>query len=328
MELKNKKVYIYSVEKESATGIDKWINESSGRSMKKTKIGVAKSSLKALYSSKVGGLANYISYTPWLDENGAPMKDDKGNTLTLQDKEEKFWNKPKGYFNNTPRTREDNTNQAPITYFQRMEWAFNDGSTVLDLNLMDDRMCYYMCLESKYVANSEKELKGHKFPYAEYFIAIENESDELKYAKTQQKVKAFASLFNKDMTPITARKFTDILGLSNTQAILSQEQIQNLLYEYIDKSGYTGNSNIQKYDSLFNLLRTAPGREELEARHLLKRAEDARVIYSKAGTYTWVRPEGKLIIGDKHSEAIDFLTNPKKLELVEDIIKQIEARTL
>jgi hypothetical protein len=325
----NKKVYIYSVDKESATGIHKWTNESSGRSLRKTKIGGTKTTLKALYSSKVGGLANYISHTPWMDENGNQMKDGDGNLLTLQDKEEQYWNKPKGYFTNRARTREDNDNKAPITYFQRKEWPLNDGATIFDLSLMDDRMGYYMALDSKRVANSEKEYKNHEWPYAEFYIAIENESDEMKYAKTQRKSKAFASLHHKDMTPIMARKFVDILNLINTLAVASQEQVQNLLYDYIDKSGYNHNSNLQKFENLFSLLKTATGREELEARHLLKRAEDARVVYSKAGTYTWIRPEGhKLVIGEKYQEAIDFLTNPKKEDFVEDIIKQIEARKI
>lgn len=324
----NSIVYIYSVERESATGIDKWINESSGKSLKKTKIGQTKTTLKALYSSKVGGLANYISYTPWIDENGKQVTDELGNPLTLQDKEEQFWNKPKGYFSNQPRTREDNDRKAPLTYFQRSEWKFNDGATMLDLSNMDERMCYYMSLGSKRVADSEKELRDHKWPYAEFYIAIANESDEMQYTKNNRKIEAFASLKAKSMTPVMKRKIADILEITKPQASLSEETVVNNLYRYIDTSDFRRTSNIEKLLSLYNKLSTAPGREEIEARHLLTRALDARVIYHKAGTYTWIRPEGKLVIGEKYSEAIDFLLNPKKEELVEDILKQIEARTV
>jgi hypothetical protein len=324
----NSIVYIYSVERESATGIDKWINESSGKSLKKTKIGQTKTTLKALYSSKVGGIANYISYTPWIGDDGKPVTDESGNQLTLQDKEEQFWNKPKGYFNNNPRTREDNDNKTPLTYWQRSEWKFNDGATMLDLSNMDERMCYYMCLASKRVANSEKELRDHKWPYAEFYIAIENESDEMQYNKNSRKIEAFASLRSKSMTPVMRRKIADILEITKPQASLSEETVVNSLYRFIDTSDFRRNSNLEKLLGLYHKLSTATGREEIEARHILIRALDARVIYHKAGTYTWIRPEGKLVIGEKHSEAIDFLLNPKKEDLVEDIIKQIEARTV
>lgn len=88
------------------------------------------------------------------------------------------------------------------------------------------------------------------------------------------------------------------------------------------------NSNIDKFEEVTKLLKTKPGREELEARYLLKRAIDNRVIYEKQGTYTWIRPEGKIVIGDKFSEAIDFILNPKKQTFVEELESQVKAKEI
>ena len=50
-----RKVFIYSKEVETATGIDQWANDTSGRRLKKTKIGRARDTVQALFSSRYGG---------------------------------------------------------------------------------------------------------------------------------------------------------------------------------------------------------------------------------------------------------------------------------
>jgi hypothetical protein len=64
----------------------------------------------------------------------------------------------------------------------------------LDLEDFDQSMFYYVALDSKYFANSEREWKAHKWPHALYYIALENETDELLYEKNNKKVKAYAKL--------------------------------------------------------------------------------------------------------------------------------------
>lgn len=49
-----------------------------------------------------------------------------------------------------------------MTYFQKKNWALQDGTTVLNLDNFDDAMLYYVCLDSKMVANSEKEWRNKK----------------------------------------------------------------------------------------------------------------------------------------------------------------------
>ncbi len=97
----SKLIFIKSIPRSTATGASDWISQSSGLKLQKTKIGRASDRLTAMYSSKAGGLANYISYNYSLDpKTGQPELDEKGQPITLQAVLEKKWNKPPGYFSN------------------------------------------------------------------------------------------------------------------------------------------------------------------------------------------------------------------------------------
>lgn len=311
----------------TVTGIKDWTNDSSGKRMQKTKVGRATTKIRALYSSKVGGLANYISYNPWI-ENGEQVKDEvTKELLTLQDKYERQFNLPKGYLTNRMLKKGEKPTPENLTYFQTKGWKLHDGSTVFDLSTLDGLMGYYVALESKYVANSEKELRGHKWPKSEFYIAHANESDEIRYKKNHRKGKLIASLYSEDMTDSLKRKFTNILNLSTTHASLTTEQVENLLFDTINSSNHSPGSNLDKLDELFKLLNTPDGREKIEAKHLLKEAVDSRVIHEKQDTYTWVRPSGSIELGVTYSEAIDFLLNPKKQALIEDLEEEIKLKS-
>ena len=207
-----------------------------------------------------------------------------------------------------------------------MAWKLNDGATVLDLDNFDDEMFYYVALDSHLIANSEKEWKEHKWPRATHYIALENENEELKFNKNKLKSEAYSSLHKDFMIPSVKEKMVAILELSNSFSKLTQEQCHNLLYDYIDKTTFNPNSNIDKYNALISLLSTPKGREEFEARYLLKQAIDSRVVYEKQGSYNWARPTGLLVIGDNTMEAIEFLMNPKKDSTVEELKQEIKLR--
>lgn len=128
------------------------------------------------------------------------------------------------------------------------------------------------------------------------------------------------------MDPVTKRKTVTALGLAKATAYLTEEQVHNLLFDFIDKSGYTDGSNIDKFTEIFQLTTNAKGREELEARVLLQKAIDARVVYEKQGGYNWNRAEGLITIGETLSEAVDFIMNPKKDALVEELEEEIKAK--
>lgn len=77
---------------------------------------------------------------------------------------------------------------------------------------------------------------------------------------------------------------------------------------------------------MVNLLNTPKGMDEFEAQWILRQAIDNRVLYEKQGTYTWVRPKGALVIGERLAEAIDFILNPKKAVEVDELKAEIKAK--
>lgn len=316
-------IYIYSIpSRDSAYNIHNW-RTASGIPLNKAKVGNCSTKIAALYNPRVGGLANGLSYKPWLDDNGVQVKDEDGNSLNLQDKMEQKWGLPKGFLTNkkTYKGQKDN-----FTYYQEKSWTLNEGVTVLDLAKMDDELFYYVALDSKYVANSEKEWREHKWPKALFYIAREQEDETLQYEKTSKKSKAYAALESSEMTPEHKRMFTDILGITRATSNVTNQQVHNLLFDYIDKTSFKPGSNIEKFLNLYSKISNAKGRKELKAMHLLKQAEDTGIITEKAGTYTLIRKTGPLVIGYTYGEALDFLTDPKKSSLVDDIIEDIKVK--
>lgn len=322
----SRKIFIYSIPRATATGVSQFTNDSSGRSLKKVKIGSAKDTFRALYDPKVGGYANYISYTPWLKSDGTPYTDDRGNTLMMQTQLERKWNLPEGYLSNRAWRKGDSIKDEDFSYYMKTAWKLNDGCTVLDLSSMDDELGYYVFLASSKVANSEREFLEHKWPKAEYYIALENESEELKFNRNAVKSKAYAALHDNKLTDPLKRKMVSLLDISSSKSELTTEQVHNLLFEYIDKSGFTPGSNIDKFNNLTTLLSTPDGRERFEARYILRQAIDTRIILEKQDTYTWNRPRGPIVIGDRYDEAVEYILDPRKAADVEELTTEITNR--
>lgn len=320
------KIFVYTVPRETATGLSKFTNESSGKSLKKTKMGNATTTIRALYSPKIGGLANYISYTPWIGEDGLPKLSDTGKPLMLQDKMEEKWNLPKGYLTNFVPTAHS-IKADDVTYYQSKRWKMKDGCTVFDTSNMDEELGYYVLLASSICANSEREYLEHKWPRAQFYIAIENESEELQYSRNEIKSKAFSYLHSPDFTDVYKRKFVSLLDLATTKSVLTPQQVHNLLYKFIDQTGYTPTANVYKFNGLYQLLSTADGREQLEARYILAQAIDTRVVTERQDVYVWNRARGPITIGERYDEAIDFILNPKKAPEVEEMREEIAKRS-
>lgn len=286
-------------------------------------MGACKDSFKALYSAKVGGYNTGLD-KPWVDpETGNQKRDESGRPLTLQDQLELKWNLPKNYLTN--RAWRPEMGYKDLTYFDTKYWVLNDGSTVLDLTNMDDEIFYHVCLASSLVANSERELRSHKWPKALWYIALENESDEIKYQRNELKSKAIATLHSDDFTENYKQIFVKLLNLASSKTSLTYSQVHNLLFEYIEKSSFAVDSNINKFNALASLLKTPKGREELQARFLLKQLIDTRIVIERSNTYTFLRPNNNIVIGERYEEAIDFLLNPKKdkeVEEMKELLKQ------
>jgi uncharacterized protein with NAD-binding domain and iron-sulfur cluster len=148
----------------------------------------------------------------------------------------------------------------------------------------------------------------------------------LNSRENQIKSQAFAALHTKDMTNTMKRKLVSILELATASAQLTQEHVDNLLFDYIDSSTFRPGNNIDKFTEVYDLTKTADGRKELEARYTLKKALDSRVVYEKQDSYIWTRTSGVLTIGETYSEAIDFLLNPSKQALVEELEAELKAK--
>jgi hypothetical protein len=316
------KIYIRTIPRDTASKISEFRNINSrgatGRKMNKTKISEkCKDGLQALFSSKVGGLKTGL-YKKTTDEDG--------KEITLQEWAEDNWGLAPGFLTNRPIRRGDSFRPEDMTYFQKKSWKLNDGTTVLDLDKLDDWCFYQVCMESKFVANSEKEWKQHKWPKSTHYIALENESEELKYKKAYKRSSAMAKLHDEEFTLPWKRKFVVLLGLSSSRGVLTEEQVNNLLYDMImeDKSLSSGISHIEEFERMFKALKSPDKRERLEREYLLAELEDYYVVVEKAGTYKW-KSQG-LEIGFTKSEAIDYLCHPKKQGKIEELEKELKLK--
>jgi len=205
----------------------------------------------------------------------------------------------------------------------------NDGSTAFDLNSMEGELGYRVMIDSKYVANSEKEYQARKWPHATHYIALKNESEEIKYTRTKAIRSAIAALEDKKMTDKRKKQFVWILDLAKSTTELTEETVDNLLYDYITQNDFSAvSTNIDKFNELYELTKNDLGRKELDARLLLKQSLDTRIIYEKGETYTWNRPQGTIVLGDRYPEAVDFLLSPAKEGFVEDLKQQLKAKTI
>jgi hypothetical protein len=323
----SKKILIKSITRTtSATGVHNLVHPTSGKKLGKNKIGKSPDRIQAPLSRKTGKLLTGLN-KPWTEKGKQKVDEKTGRPLLLQHKMERKWNLPDGYLTDRRFVRGDIPKEDSMTYYQKKAWSLRDGSNLFDLSNMDDELGYYVMLEHRKVANSEKEWKAHKWPKATHYISLENESESIKHKKNAVKVKAFASLSDSKLTSTMKDKFVKVLDLARATSQLSTEQVENLLYDYIEKSSFTAGSNIDKFNELFVLNKEAAGRLELEARYLLKSALDSRVIYEKQGSYTWPRSKGSLVLGDTYQETIDFLLSPKKESLIEELREAIKFKT-
>jgi hypothetical protein len=323
----SKLVFVMSIPRATTSGISDWVSETSGLKLKKTKVGRSQDILVALPSAKVGGLANYISYNYKIDPaTGKAELDKDGNPILLQTYLETKWNKPKDFFSNKLVEANYKGDGRDLGYYYNKSWPLLDGTTVFDLDKMDDEIGYYVLLASSKVANSEREWREHRWPKATHYIALENESDALKYQRAKAKANAVSALAASGMNETTRAKILVLLDISNSTDKLSAEQSFNFLFDYIENASST-NTNLEKFNHYCDLLKSAEGKVRFETMYLLKQAQNLRIVYAKQDIWTWIRESGAtLVIGDKYSEAVDFLLNPKKLDEVEELRNQIKAK--
>jgi hypothetical protein len=322
------KVFIHAIPRDNAQGLHEFESDSTGQKLKKNKIGAyPKDRFRMAIDSKTGLCKSGLS-KPWI-ENGAQKKDKDGNLLTLQDYYEQKFQLEKGYLHSKPTERDIATPLLKDKSFSPVEEIFielNDGTTVLDLDILEDCLEYEFALEHPFIANSEKEYRQHKWPKAMYYIAVENESDEIKYQKTAAISTATSYLHDDILTLPYKRQMIVILKISSARSVLTEAQVHNLLYEYVQNSTHGPGSNLEKFKELYLMIKDAKGRPEFDARYTLQKSQDYYVINEKQGTYSWVRPTGVIVIGETYGEAIQFITNPKKVAVIEELKHELSAK--
>lgn len=291
-----------------------------GKKLNKNKIfDHCKDGRRALYSMSLGGLKTGLYKEHHRKEDGT--------IVTLQEWAEGNWGLAPGFLTNRPFRKGDSNKHDEMTYFQKKVWYYNDGTTIFDLDNLDDFCAYHMMLESKYFANSEKEWKQHKWPKAEFYISLENESEEIKYKKNKLKSQAFAKLEENDFTLPWKRKFVVLLGLAQPRLTLTEEQVEIALYDFIDQNLVRNNtikSDVQRFMELYERLGTADGKERLEKQYLLEELVEYNIISEKASTYKRISKGTE--IGYSYEEAIDFLLHPKKQSQVDEMLIELKLK--
>ncbi len=322
------KIFIVSIEKRNDNnGSINWTDPRTNKKLNKTKLTRDVGTIIcAAHSAKHGGYLTGL-YKPWL-ENGK-QKMENGRYLTLQDYYEKKHNRPAGYYHNKMTDpMMNNIGKTEPSFFESKESTLTlwDGTSVLDLIQPEHEIIYEYLLEHPLIANSEKEYLDHKWPKALFYIKGVNETDEIKFSRTIQLTQAIAKLHDSDFTLPLKRQVIAILDIANTRTELTEEMIHNLLFEYINapKSGLV--SNIERFIELVNKIKDPKGKAELEARYFLKKLLDYRVVYEKQGSYTWIRPTGAVILGETYTEAIDFILNPKKASIIDELKTELNLK--
>lgn len=324
----NKKVFIKPVPGlESVFNIHEW-KAKSGKKLNKTKLSrYSVDTMSALYSRSLGhrktGL-HYLVPNPYakftIEQLGEKYKHLIGREeVTLQEKLEYEHRKDPGFY--SPRmTREG---EAP-TYFTDFKFKLRDGTNVLDLTIPEHEIAYYVLLDSKFVAKSLKEYHEYKKPHARYYIAQEDEDQEIQYRASKAKDMAIARLNSDDITEENLILIAKSLGWYSNQSFTT---LYNKFSTNIKAADLKEPLNaLSEFTKIVKLLDTPTGREELNARATLFDLTSARIVTENKGTFVW-HAKG-LTIGYSKEEAIDFIMDPNKMDAVTSMKKELAAKLI
>lgn len=333
--LQTGKIFVYKIPKPSASKITEIINGKNQRRLNQTKVdGRIKERFQPGLSAKTRKLATGLDKEVDNPYKGQEIANPNFQFLKNQEKallqhiiECKF-NLVKDSLHNAPvDPHKKDKGLAEPSFFQSFVFSCNDGLTVFDLNNLNDLLAYYVMLESKRFANSKTEYESGKFPYADYYLASVDEGDIEKYSKKQNKDKAKAELaMGKVADTATQKKFIKLLMPSIGKGRLTDEQAYNTLSDAIDSNERfkDGEDFISKYNKLVNLLKDAPGKSRFNALVVLQEGLNTYSLSEKAGTYYWLAKDTN--IGTSKEKAIEFILDPNKADLVEELMEEIAAK--
>jgi hypothetical protein len=222
----------------------------------------------------------------------------------------------------TPQTIKMKTYQP--SYIQNFKLMIPEDGLTLNLDRLDDEIAYYICLESKHVANSVQDLNEHKWPESIFYISYKKESNEVKYQKFAREALAMSLLMKDDKTDIVLNKLAVILGLTNNHASLREDSF-TIIMDFI-KSGANATSsenNMERFIKEAELLNSPKGKQEFEMKYLLQKGVDYRVIQVRKTTYTWLSQN--TVIGINKADAVGYLMDKANTDNVKLIESEIEA---
>lgn len=324
--------------KQSAQGIHNWTanKQIDGKKLNKTKNGNAGYIYGPIYSLKTGRLTTGLDV---LIENPFTQDEIKGfgeewqylakrEKITRQDWLEVKHKRPKGFYTSEPWVKEKHGHAEGLTFMHKFKCNLNDGSTFLDLNNALDELAYYMlatnykfCAPS-YRAYTHGLADGKRFPYATHYIASEEEDEQIKHSYKTKRNKAFAALESDEMTD---EVLTQICKSLNWHKVSGK--LYNAVSEKIENAEMKSPANdVEKFMDKVALLKDAKGRAELKAQADLQTFLDARIINSIKDTYTWISKG--IVIGQRRSEAIEYILDEAKSPEVKEMKKELKAKML
>jgi hypothetical protein len=329
------KVFIKSIPRDTATKISEARSGTTGKKLNKNKIGRCKDGLRAMYSAKTGklltGLTEIVNNPYYGKEKNVPsdftyIKDLE--KCSLQEVLEIKHKVPKGTYTDKPWLPGDGMRESDLTFFQKFRKRLNDGTTILDLSIFHDELAYYMLKYSPLVALSNKFEDRKLKPKCEYYISDINESELEKFSKREKYHNTISKLKDPKFTVSYQAKVAKVLELVRGDVTsMKSESIYLLIDSYIEEAfKSTKDEKLTLFEETYDLIKTAEGKERLEAMCLLSDLIQARILNDNRGTYTWLSKS--LIIGQRKNDAIEFMLDPKKQPEVEEMKKQLKAKLL
>lgn len=331
------KIFVYKIAKPSASKITEIVGKNN-RKLNQTKInGKQKDKFQPLLSASTRKLATGLDINvdnPYKGKSGSIsnpefkfLEDPTQERCLLQYLKEVEYNLPKGYLDNRPGDPREEKDIKNPSFYHKFIYQLNDGVTVFDRELMVDDLAVHAMEASKFFANSRQELDKGLYPYALYYLAAQDETDELKYNKKQLVDKAKAELtLGSLQDSIMQKKFVKLLLPEFGKKGLTNIQAYNLLSDNLESNTRQkdGQNFIDKFNKLIQLLKTAEGREKFEAMVILQESVNFYLMAEKAGTYTWLSKD--IRIGQSKEEAVQFILNPEKTDYVDELMNQIKAK--
>lgn len=252
-------------------------------------------------------------------------KIDKKAKISKQEYFEIKMNKPVGFLTSESRPLFENKTGKGLTYLQRFMKSFYE-TTVLDLDVPEDELCYQLLLQSHpdKCANSESEIT----PFSRAFISQVNE-DDVKVAKRndiiEDAIYKLVKLKNEQSESII-RKFAIILEIIKGDVNL--EKIKNALSDYIKTPNSKQFEKIEKFNNLADQLKDAKGLEIFEAKFLLQYAINNRVISDYQGKYIWASKKGTNLelLGRSYQEALAWLLDIDNRNYREELEAELKAK--